>query len=84
MEQKIEELSIKAAVDANTKASLAFNVLLDKVIKSAQEVSEYDTKSIKDIVSTLKDLRDLGAFTTEVETAEIKVILSKELEEYAD
>lgn len=64
---------------------MTLNTLMDKATQATAMVGKKDVKAMKDLVSIMKDLKELGAYQVVTDTgeADIKVEMGG-ADEYAD
>lgn len=61
----VQEKTIEAQVDLADKCLSILYKMVDKVSEAVEVVSPEDTRSQKEILSMVKDLNEMGAFTLE-------------------
>lgn len=89
VEQMTEQKLIESVSDAQAsnadKAMRIIGKLMDKIEKSIEVIPEGDTQSLKQAVSSIKDLRDMGVFEVISDTKDVEVsFITKGAEDYAD
>lgn len=81
MEKTAEKIADGRA-DINAKAMECIQIIMDKALEGAKTIG-MDSKSLKDYVSILKDLRDIGAISIETKSSEITVVF-EDGDDYGD
>lgn len=83
-EQKlIEQVSEAKASNADVAMRIIAK-LMDKIEKTIEVIPEGDMQSIKQAVSSMKDLRDIGVFEVLNESKNVEVTFWEGAEDYAD
>lgn len=74
---KVEEKTIEQIADSkasiNDIAMKALRIATEKAMAGLSEVDVHDSRAIKDYMSILKDLRDIGAISVETQSSEVVV-----------
>lgn len=79
---KVIEQTAHIMISNNERAMKVIDTLLVKAEQGAILLEPKDTRGMKDITSVLSELKDLGAFQTEV--TDVKIEIGGEAETYAD
>ena len=76
MQKTLDKISDFKA-EQNAKAFKVANKALEKLEKSIDAIKNSDTKSLKNITSALKDLKEIGVFRAELDRAEQEARIRK-------
>lgn len=82
-EQKIvERISDRRASNAD-KAMLMLDKLMDKLMEGIESVDKKDISGMKQLVTSMKDLKEIGLYDIQTKTQDISIEI-KDADEYAD
>lgn len=75
---KVEEKTIEQIADSkasiNDLAMKALRIAMEKATAGLADVDIHDSRAIKDYMSILKDLKDIGAVSVETETSGVTIV----------
>lgn len=81
--EKCEQVMVDRALSNQEKALTIIDELLDKMAQAVRYVDKKDVPAMKNLVQSMKDLKDLGVFETDRKDNEI-VIRIEGGDDYAD
>ena len=84
VEQQSEQIAIKKAVSNNEKAMQIIDALMNKMQEAVKNVNVKDVSAMKSLVTSMKDLRDIGVFEVKHTEGEGIKIEMGGTDEYAD
>ena len=80
----IAERIIAQKLSNNEKAQQIIDALMDKLQTAVDKVNVHDAGSMKQLVTSMKDLKEIGAFETVKKDSEVIIKFGEETEEYVE
>lgn len=87
VEAKSNQITIERCADQRSrnseKAALIMQEIIDKLLEAAKMLTPSDVQAARQIIATMKDLKEIGAFAVDVtDESGISVSFEEEVEEY--